>query len=45
MLFAGNRFYLLQVDRKTTPGNIDPKDVERFFNSLVVKNTVFGFGQ
>jgi hypothetical protein len=45
LLFAGNRFYVLQVDRKTTPGNIDPQDVERFFNSLVVKNAVFGFGQ
>ena len=44
LIFAGNRFYALQVDRKTTPGNLEPKDVERFFNSLVVKNAVFGYG-
>jgi len=44
VLFAGNRFYMLQVDRKTAPGNIDAKAVERFFDSLVVKDPKFGFG-
>jgi hypothetical protein len=45
LLFAGNRFYMLEVDRKTTPGSMNPQEVERFFNSLVVKNAVFGYGE
>jgi hypothetical protein len=44
MVFAGNRFYVLEVDRTIGAKGIDDGKVERFFKSLSIKNAVFGYG-